>query len=511
VVAETVRQFIGGKYAYSTLRKSYGVTDPATGKEYAQVEVGLGADVNQAVLAARAALETGPWRGVTAPDRARVLHRIADAIDTRMDDIAAAEALGPGLPVAQAREQAAQASGIFRLAAETITEAGRVRGPDELGYLAASPAGIAGLITSWRTPFLAQARAVASALAAGCTIVLKPDEWAPLPAALLAEIAIAAGLPDGVLNIVHGSLHPRAPGAQARDALIAHPSVARLSFDGDAATGRQITLDAVTHRKRLSAQLAGNAPCLIFADADLDRAVDSAVFGAFALNGSRRTATSTILVQRPVYDTIVSRLAQRAERIRAGDPADPETELGPLPDGGLVDALAGCVRLGVREGARLAAGGRRPAGLPDGNYFAATVLADVEPSMRIFGESICGPALRVTPFETDEEAVSIANAVTDVAAAYLWTSDLERARRLAPAFETPGLWVNAGNHQDRLTADGGRRPGGPGGPSGPDVPDGSGGPGGGGAVAGDIDIDFYTRTLTVRIAADDTPVPRFGA
>ena len=361
---ETVRQFIGGKYVYSTLRKSYGVIDPATGKEYAQVEVGLGADINQAVLAARAALETGPWPGMTASDRARILHGIANAIDARADDIAAAEALGPGLPVAQARERAAFAGGMFRLAAEKITETDPVCAPGESSYVVAAPAGIVGLITSWRTPFLAQARAVAPALAAGCAVVLKPDEWAPLPAALLAEIAIAAGVPDGVLNIVHGSLHRKAPGAQARDALIAHPSVARLWFDGDADTGRQIMLDAVTNRKRLSAELAGNAPCLIFADADLDRAIDGALFGAFALNGSRRTATSTILAQRPVYDTVVSRLAERAERIRVGDPADPATELGPLPDGGQVDALAGCVRLGVREGARLAAGGdgRRPAG-----------------------------------------------------------------------------------------------------------------------------------------------------
>jgi 5-carboxymethyl-2-hydroxymuconic-semialdehyde dehydrogenase len=480
------------------------VTDPATGKEYAQVEVGLGADINQAVLAARNALETGPWPGMKASDRARVLHGLADAIDARADDIAAAEAMGLGLPVTQAREQATRAGGVFRLAAEKITETDRACAPDESSYVAATPAGIAGLITSWRTPFLAQARAVAPALAAGCTIVLKPDEWAPLPAALLAEITTAAGLPDGVLNIVHGSLHRKAPGAQARDALVAHPSVARLSFDGDATIGRQIMLNAVTHGKRLSAELAGNAPCLIFADADLDRAIDSALFGAFALNGSRRTATSTILAQRPVYDLIVSRLAGRAERIRVGDPSDPETELGPLPDGGLVDELTAGVRLGVREGARLVTGGRRPAGLAEGNFLAPTVLADIEPSMRIFGESICGPMLRVTPFDTDDEGVSLANAVTDVVAAYLWTSDRERARRLAPAIETPGLWVNAHNHLDRLTADGGPRPSGPGGPNG------RGGPGGPGAVVGDIDIDFYTRSLTVRIAADDTPVPRFG-
>ena len=313
--------------------------------------------------------------------------------------------------------------------------------------------------------------------------MLKPDEWAPLPAALLAEIAIAAGLPDGVLNIVHGSLHRRAPGAQARDALIAHPSVARLSFDGDAATGRQIMLDAVTHRKTPVGR-AGRQRAL----PHLRRRRPG--------SGGRQRAVRCVRAERvaahrhlddprpaPGLRPVVSRLAERAERIRVGDPADPATELGPLPRRRARRPARRCVRLGVREGARLAAGGRRPAGLAEGNFLAATVLADLEPSMRIFAEPICGPVLRVTPFDTDEEAVSLANAVTDPTAAYLWTSDLERARRLAPAIETPGLWVNAHNRQDRLTADGGRRPGGPGGPSGPDVPDGSGGPGGRGDLA----------------------------
>jgi len=492
VVPDTIRQLIGGKYVYSTLRKSYGVTDPATGKEYAQVEVGLGADVNQAVLAARQALETGPWPALTAPDRARLLHAIADTVDQRADDIAAAEALGPGLPVTQAREQAARAAAVFRLAADLISARARIEeligAPGQSGYAVARPAGVAGLITSWRTPFLAQARAVAPALAAGCAIVLKPDEWAPLPAALLAEITTEAGLPDGVLNVVHGSLHRKAPGSQARDALIAHPRVARLSFDGDAATGRQITIDAATHGKSLTTDLAGGAPGLIFADADLDQAVDSALFGAFALNGQRRTATSTLLVERPVYEPIISRLAERADRIRVGDPADPATELGPLPDGGLVDALTASVRLGLREGARLVTGGRRAAGLAEGNFLAPTVLADVDPSMRVFAEQIRGPVLRVAPFDTEEESVSLANAVPGATAAYLWTSDRQRGQRLAPAIEAPNLWVNARNHDDRLTAVLG-------------------------AAAGDvdIDIDFYLRSVTVHSAADDGPTPRFGA
>jgi 5-carboxymethyl-2-hydroxymuconic-semialdehyde dehydrogenase len=492
VVPESVSHFIGGRHVHSTLRKTYGVADPATGKEYAQVEVGLAADITQAVLAAQTALKTGPWPGMPAPDRTGVLHGIADAIDSRADDIAAAEALGTGLPVTQAREQAVRAGGLFRLAAELIT-AEASSAPGASSYVVTRPVGVAGLITSWRTPFLAQARAVAPALAAGCAVVLKPDERAPLPAARLAEITTAAGLPDGVLNIVHGSLHPKAPGAQARDALIAHPSVARLSFAGEAATGQEVMLQAAAHGKNLSAELAGDSPCLIFADADLDQAIDSALFGALALNGQRRTATSTILAQRPVYDTLISRLAQRADRIRVGAPSDPATQIGALPCTEHYDKLISSVRLGVREGARLAAGGRRPAGLPEGNYLAATVLADVTPSMRIFAEQTCGPVVRVAPFDTEEEAVSLANAVTASTAAYIWTSDLQRAHRLAPAIESASTWVNSHNPQDLQTAPAGHRP---------DRP---------GAKAGHVNIDFYTYSRTVLIAADDTSVPRFGA
>jgi 5-carboxymethyl-2-hydroxymuconic-semialdehyde dehydrogenase len=481
VVPESVSHFIGGRHVHSTLRKTYGVADPATGKEYAQVEVGLAADITQAVLAAQAALETGPWPELAAAGRARVLHDIAAAIDARADDIAAAEALGTGLPVTQAREQAARAGSLFRRAAELITAAEASPAPGVGSYVVTRPAGVAGLITSWRTPFLAQARAVAPALAAGCAVVLQPDERAPLPAALLAEITTAAGLPDGVLNIVHGSLHRKAPGSQARDALIAHPSVARLSFAGEAATGQQLMAEAATRRKNLSAELAGNSPCLIFADADLDQAIDGALFGAFALNGQRRTATSTIFAERPVYETLVSRLVQRADRIRVGAPSDPAAQIGPLPHTEHYDKLVSCVRLGVREGARLAAGGRRPSDLPEGNYLAATVLADVTPEMQIFTEQICGPVVRVTPFDTDEETLSLANAVTYPAAAYIWTSDLQRAQRLAPAIESASTWVNSHNSQDLQTAPAG------------------------------LNVDFYTQSRTVLIAADDAPVPRFGA
>jgi 5-carboxymethyl-2-hydroxymuconic-semialdehyde dehydrogenase len=485
---ETIRHFIGGKYAYSSLRKSYGVTDPATGKEYAQVEVGLGADVNQAVLAAGTALESGPWPATRAPERAGALLAMADAIDARAGDIAAAEAQGPGLPVTASGEQAARASAAFRAAARLIAgEAGLIAG--EAGLRLSRPAGVAGLVTSWRTPFLAQARAVAPALAAGATVVLRPDERAPRPAALLAEIAIAAGLPGGVLNIVHGSLHRKAPGAQSRDELVAHPAVARLSFAGEAAAWQQVATAATARGKPLSAEVAGNCPVVIFADADLDQAIDAVLFGAFAAGGQRRTATSTVLVHQPVYERVVSRLAERAGRIRAGDPADPATQVGPLPHADQLGQLTSFIRLSIREGALLAAGGRRPAGLPEGNYLAPTVLAGVTPDMPGFAGPAGGPVLRVTPFGSEAEAVALANATAHPATAYLWTADQARARRLAIAFAAASTWVNSCNQADLVHPTAAR-------------PVAAGGAGA---------IGFYAESRTVLIAADDAPVPRLGA
>ncbi len=478
MIPRTVSHLIGGQPVRSALGKTYPVPDPASGKEYAQVAVGVGGDVSQAVLAARTALATGPWAGVTAGGRARVLHAIADAVDARAADVVAAEALGSGLPAAQARDLAAQAAAAFRDAAGQIPAGGGDRAdPDSPSYQVSGPAGVAGLITSWRTPFLAQARALAPALAAGCTAVLKPDEWAPLPAALLAEIVSAAEVPAGVVNIVHGSLHPRAAGTQARDALIAHPLVDRLSFAGDAASARQVQLEAAGHGKPLWTEPDGHAPLLVLPDADLDQAVDAAAFGAFALNGQRRTATSLVLAHRAVYETVVSRLAEWAGRTQAGAADAPGTRLGPVAHPGHYSALAAGVRAAVRDGARLAAGGRRPPGLPEGNYLAATVLADVTPAMTVFTEPLDGPVVHVIPFDTDDQAADLANAVPGAGMAYLWTASRERARRLAAVLDQPTLWVNDRNPGDQ---------------------------------AGQAGLGFFTRTRTVHDAgqpAGAAPAP----
>jgi len=240
-------------------------------------------------------------------------------------------------------------------------------------------------------------------------------------------------------------------------------------------------------------ELGGKSPCIIFADADLDRAVDSALFGVFSLNGERCTAGSRILAERTVYDSLVSRLGERAERIRVGDPADPATEIGALVHPQHYERVLSYVRLGVREGARLVAGGARPAGLPAGNYLAATVFADVTPQMRIFAEEIFGPVVCVTPFSSETEAIALANDTKYGLAAYLWTSDLRRAHRVAAAVESGMTWVNSHNVRDLRTPFGGVKASGV------------------GREGGKHSIDFYTESRIVHIATGETHVPRFGA
>jgi 5-carboxymethyl-2-hydroxymuconic-semialdehyde dehydrogenase len=317
--------------------------------------------------------------------------------------------------------------------------------------------------------------------------VLKPAEWTPLSASLLPDIMAEAGLPDGVVNVVHGI------GEQAGAALVAHPAVPRISFTGETSTGQTIMAAAAPNLKGLSMELGGKSPCLIFADADLDRAVDSALFGVFSLNGERCTAGSRILADRRIYPELVARLGERAERIRVGDPSDPATEIGALVHPDHYARVLSYVQAGLDEGARLVAGGGRPAGLPEGNYLAATVFADVDPAMRIFREEIFGPVACITPFDDEQEAIELANATAYGLAAYIWTSELGRAHRVAHAVESGMTWINSHNVRDLRTPFGGVKASGL------------------GREGGAHSLDFYTETRIVHVALGDAHVPRFGA
>ena len=488
-VPAKLEHFIGGAHTASADGATFEVADPVTNLPYATVAAGGPADVDRAVAAATEAFQAGPWPHLPARERARILTKIADAIEARASRIAELETFDTGLPITQARGQAARAAENFRFFADlavTLHE-DAFRSTAQFGYVIRKPAGVAGLITPWNTPFMLETWKLAPALAAGCTVVLKPAEWTPLSASLLPEIMTEAGLPDGAFNLVHGI------GEIAGAALVAHPGVPRISFTGETSTGRTIMAAAAPHLKGLSMELGGKSPCVIFADADLDAATDSALFGVFSLNGERCTAGSRILAERAIYPDLVTRLAARAERIQVGPPSDPATEIGALVHPDHYARVLSYVRAGLDEGARLVAGGARPATQPTGNYLAATVFADVEPWMRIFREEIFGPVVCVTPFDDEAEAIALANDTSYGLAAYLWTADLARAHRLAGAVEAGMTWINSHNVRDLRTPFGGVKASGL------------------GREGGAHSLDFYTESRIVHIPLAGTRVPRFGA
>ncbi len=485
-----IDHYIGGRSIPSVGGETFEVLEPVSNKPYGSVAAGGPPEIELAVTAGRAAFDDGAWSEATARFRASVLFAIADAIEARAEELAQLETFDTGLPISQARGQAARAAENFRFFADVIVglheEAFRTA-TSQLAYVLRRPVGVAGLITPWNTPFMLETWKLAPALASGCSVVLKPAEWTPLSASLLPGIVEEAGLPPGVLNIVHGI------GEDAGAALVAHPGVPLISFTGETTTGRIIMASAANHLKGLSMELGGKSPCVIFADADLDRAVDGAVFGVFSLNGERCTAGSRILVERSVYDEVVEQVATRAAAVRVGPPSDPTTELGALVHPEHYGRVMSYVESGQREGARLAAGGGRPVSLPEGNFLQATVFADVDEQMRIFQEEIFGPVVCITPFDDETEAIRLANATRYGLAAYIWTSDLERAHRVAYRVDSGMLWVNSHNIRDLRTPFGGIKSSGL------------------GREGGEHSIDFYTEPRVVHLALGDTRVPRFGS
>jgi 5-carboxymethyl-2-hydroxymuconic-semialdehyde dehydrogenase len=485
-----LNHFIGGAWSPSADGATFDVADPVSNEVYAQVAAGGAVDVDRAVAAAHCAFTDGAWPGMGARQRALVLNRIADGIEQRGDRIVELETFDTGLPVTQAHGQAQRAAENFRFFADVIVarhEDAFRTGTSQFAYVIRKPVGVAGLITPWNTPFMLETWKLAPSLAAGCPVVLKPAEWSPLSASLFPEIMSEAGVPDGVFNLVHGL------GEDAGAALVSHALVPRISFTGESSTGQVIMRAAAAELKGLSMELGGKSPCIVFADADLDMATDSALFGVFSLNGERCTAGSRILAERSVYDELVDRLAQRAAAIRVGLPADPATEVGALIHPSHYERVMSYVQAGLAEGARLVAGGRRPAHLPAGNYLAPTVFADVTPEMRIFREEIFGPVVCVTPFDTEAEAIALANDTRYGLAAYIWTQDLRRGHRVAHAVEAGMLWLNSHNVRDLRTPFGGVKASGL------------------GREGGHHSLDFYTESRIVHVALADAAVPRFGA
>jgi 5-carboxymethyl-2-hydroxymuconic-semialdehyde dehydrogenase len=487
-VPSAIRHYIGGKHVDSVDGDVLDVLDPVTHTAYATVASGKAADIDAAVRAARDAFENSGWADMPSRKRSDIMRAIAAEIEKRNDIISSFEAFDTGLPVTQAKGQAARAAENFKYFADVCAtmHEDAFRTKAQLGYVIRRPRGVAGLITPWNVPFMLATWKMAPALASGCTVVLKPAELSPLSANFFPEVMEAAGVPAGVFNIVHGL------GEQAGASLVAHPGVPVISFTGETVTGKLIMKSAADHLKGLSMELGGKSPCIVFADADLELALDSALFGVFSLNGERCTAGSRVLVERAIYDEFVERLGRRAAAIRVGDPADPSTELGALISTEHYERVMSYVDAGREEGARVVAGGGRPEHLPIGNYLAATVFADVSSDMKIFREEIFGPVVCVTPFDGEDEAIELANATRYGLATYVWTNDLRRGHRLANRIETGMMWLNSHNVRDLRTPFGGVKESGL------------------GREGGEHSIDFFTDTTIVHVALGDTHVPRFG-
>ena len=484
-----IQHYIDGKCVDSVGGETFDVLNPVSNANYATAAAGQKADVDLAVASAAKAFNEGPWPRMKPRERARILNRIADAVESQEPRLAELETFDSGLPITQARGQALRAAENFRFFADLIVaqfdDAMKVPGA-QINYVNRKPIGVAGLITPWNTPFMLESWKLAPAIASGCTVVLKPAEFTPLSASLWAGIFEEAGLPQGVFNLINGL------GEEAGDALVKHPDVPLISFTGETTTGQTIFRNAATGLKGLSMELGGKSPCVVFADADLDAAIDSALFGVFSLNGERCTAGSRILVERSSYDEFCEKFAARAKNIVVGDPHDPKTEVGALVHPEHYNKVMSYVEIGKTEG-RLLAGGGRPPGLQTGNYVAPTVFADVAPDARIFQEEIFGPVVAITPFENDDEALALANGVKYGLAAYIWTQNLTRAHNFAQNVEAGMVWLNSHNVRDLRTPFGGVKASGL------------------GHEGGFRSIDFYTDQQAVHITLGTVQTPKFGA
>jgi len=481
--------YIGGEFRPGRAGTTFETLNPVTNLPIADVAEGLTPDVEDAVAAARAAFDDGPWPRMSAKERAAVLRTIAGAIRANADDFVRLECLDIGMPIRQMRGLAARAAENFDFFAAQIEElTGRAYrvGDDFLNYTVHKPVGVAALIMPWNAPLMLSTWRIAPCLAAGNTIVLKPAEWSPLTATRLAALLDDVGLPPGVFNVVHGF------GETAGAALVAHPDVKLVSFTGESATGSTIMANAAPTLKRLSFELGGKSPVVVFADADFERSVDAVLAQIFTLNGQRCTAGSRLIAEDSVYEDLVQAVAARARSIRVGDPFDEATELGPLIRPEHHARVLEYLDSAVADGARLLAGGKRPDSLPEGNFLEATVFADVTPEMRVFREEIFGPVLVATPFSTEEEAVRLANATDYGLAAYVWTDELTRAHRVAQAIDSGLVWINSQNVRDLRTPFGGTKASGI------------------GREGGEYSFEFYCELETIHVALGAHPIPRLG-
>jgi acyl-CoA reductase-like NAD-dependent aldehyde dehydrogenase len=433
------RLYIGGEWVLPRSGRSMPSIDPATENVWAEVPEAGEADIDLAVAAARAAMQ-GRWRSkITASQRGELLFKLASLLRREATRIAELESRDNGKPLRDTLgevQRAVEWFTFFAGAADKIGGSELPIRPNALAYTRREPVGVVGAILPWNSPVLLYSWKLGPALAAGNAVVLKPAEQTPVSAFELAKLIEEAGFPAGVLNVVPGY------GAVAGVALAAHSGVNKISFTGSHATARKIMQAAAGNLKRLTFECGGKSPHIIFADADVERALVVATQSAFRSTGQSCSLGSRLLVQRPLYGDFIERIAERARRIRVGMPLDKSTHIGPQTSAEQLAKTQSYIALGKQEGARLIAGGGRPKGFDRGYFIEPTVFAGVDNRSRLAQEEIFGPVVAVIPFDTEEEAIAMANDIEYGLVAGLWTSDVSRAHRVAAALESGLVTVN---------------------------------------------------------------------
>jgi phenylacetaldehyde dehydrogenase len=451
------KMLINNQWVNAASGKTFPTYNPATGEILAQVAEGDREDIERAVKAARKAFDQGPWRQMTAAERARLIWKLADLIDAHTEELGYLESLDNGKPLAVAKAaDVPLAAELFRYMAGWATKiegntiplsVPYTPGAKYLAYTLREPVGVVGQVIPWNFPLLMAAWKLGPALATGCTVVLKPAEQTPLSALRLGELIVEAGFPEGVVNIVPGY------GETAGAALAAHPDVDKIAFTGSTEVGKLIVHAAAGNLKKVSLELGGKSPNVVFKDADIDAAIAGSASAIFFNHGQCCCAGSRLYIEKPIYDRVVEGVAEQAKKIHVGSGLDPQTQMGPLVSEEQMNRVCGYLEAGFSEGATAVAGGHKSGG--KGYFVEPTVLVNTREDMKVVKEEIFGPVVTAMPFDDPEEILPRANDSAYGLAAAVWTRDISKAHRMAEQLRAGTVWINCYNIFDAALPFGG--------------------------------------------------------